>query len=584
MASNRYDYIIVGGGSSGCVVASRLVAQHGARALLVEAGPKRASPILGMPAGYMKFLARDTYLTMHRVVPQPQLGGRAPVVPQARVLGGGSAVNAMVYIRGQAADYDDWDEALGGAGWSFRDLLPYFIRQEANDHLGKPYHGVGGSLKVSHLGQHSAMSRAFVQAMQEKGVAYNPDFNGARQAGVGFLQHTIDWEARRRCSAVDAFLRPVLSDSRLTVLTDTVVTRVCIEKGRATGVEFIGRAGSEMVYADTEVILAAGTYMTPKLLMLSGIGPRDELCAHGIPVEVDLPGVGGNLQDHHEVPIVATTTGAFGYFGQDRGLALLKHGLQYVLFKSGAVTTTGVEACAFIDPDGNERPTIQLYCVPTVYLDRDVSGIEPTHGVTLNPCLLRPSARGCVRLASADPLAPPRVDPQFFGDPDDLRSTISALRYAREVLATSPVKEMVARELLPGPAASSDDDFASHCRRTVKTNYHPVGTCRMGRANDPSAVVAPDLRVIGVAGLRIVDASIMPTIPSGNTNAPVLAIADKAVDIITGHDSLAGSCRAPESARQAPDPAAVDRKITLFKADTRSAAFAPLLSRRVHQS
>ncbi|MBL0402789.1 GMC family oxidoreductase N-terminal domain-containing protein [Microvirga aerilata] len=538
MVSRRFDYIVVGGGSAGCVVASRLVAEHGARVLLVEAGPRRASRILAMPAGYMKFLARETYLTMHRVIPQPQLGGRAPIVPQAKVLGGGSAVNAMVYIRGQAADYDRWDEALGGAGWSYRDLLPYFIRQEGNDHLGGPYHGVGGPLKVSHLGQHSAMSRAFVQAMQARGIPYTADFNGARQDGVGFMQHTIDWAARRRCSAVDAFLGPVLSNPKLTLETEATVTRIHLEKGRATGVELQGRGGRTTAFADAEVILAAGTYMTPKLLMLSGIGPSDELSRHGIQVEADLPGVGRNLQDHHEVPVVATTSGAFGYFGQDRGLAMLSNGLQYVMFKSGAVTTTGVEACAFIDPDGNERPTIQLYCVPTVYLDRDVSGVEPTHGVTLNPCLLRPKARGAVRLASADPAAMPLVDPQFFGDPDDLRLTIAGLRYAREVLATSPVREMVHAEIFPGPETASDEDLAAHCRKTVKTNYHPVGTCRMGRANDPHAVVTSDLAVRGVQGLRVVDASIMPTIPSGNTNAPVLAIADKAVDIIIGSSRM----------------------------------------------
>ncbi|MGF9757520.1 GMC family oxidoreductase N-terminal domain-containing protein [Microvirga sp. 0TCS3.31] len=534
MMSKRFDYIVVGGGSAGCVVASRLVAEHGARVLLVEAGPRRASRILAMPAGYMKFLARETYLTMHRVIPQPQLGGRAPIVPQAKVLGGGSAVNAMVYIRGEAADYDGWDKALGGAGWSYRDLLPYFIRQESNDHLGEPYHGVSGPLKVSHLGQHSAMSRAFVQAMQARGIPYTADFNGAQQYGVGFMQHTIDWAARRRCSAVDAFLGPVLSNPKLTLETETTVTRTLLEKGRVTGVELQGRGERTAVFADAEVILAAGTYMTPKLLMLSGIGPSDELSRHGIGIEADLPGVGRDLQDHHEVPVVATTSGAFGYFGQDRGLAMLSNGLQYVMFKSGAVTTTGVEACAFIDPDGNERPTIQLYCVPTVYLDRDVSGVEPTHGVTLNPCLLRPKARGSVRLASADPAAMPQVDPQFFGDPDDLRLTIAGLRYAREVLATSPVREMVETEIFPGPEIASDQDLAAHCRKTVKTNYHPVGTCRMGRENDPHAVVTSDLAVRGVQGLRVVDASIMPTIPSGNTNAPVLAIADKAVDIILG--------------------------------------------------
>jgi len=348
------------------------------------------------------------------------------------------------------------------------------------------------------------------------------------------MQHTIDWQTRRRCSAVDAFLKPALSNPKLTVATDTTVTRIRIEKGRARGVDLHTPTGLESVYADTEVILAAGTYATPKLLMLSGIGPEEELARWNIPIVASLPGVGRNLQDHHEVPIVATTTGAFGYFGQDRGLAMLRHGLQYVLFKSGAVTTTGVEACAFVDPQGGTRPTIQLYCVPTVYLDRDVTGVEPTHGVTLNPCLLRPKARGSVRLASADPFAPPRVDPQFFGEPDDLRITVAGLRYAREVLATRPLKDMIDKELLPGREVSSDDEFAIHCRRTVKTNYHPVGTCRMGHSTDPHAVVSPRLEVFGVEGLRIVDASIMPTIPSGNTNAPVLAIADRAVDIITG--------------------------------------------------
>ncbi|MGO4525969.1 GMC family oxidoreductase [Microvirga sp. 2MCAF35] len=535
MASKRFDYIVVGGGSSGCVVASRLVAEHDARVLLVEAGPRRVSPLLAMPAGYMKFLARDTYLTMHHVLPQEQLGGRSPIVPQAKVLGGGSAVNAMVYIRGQAQDYDAWDEDLEHAGWSYNDLLPYFIRQEENDHLGAPYHGTGGPLKVSHLGQYSAMSRAFVQTMQECGIPYNADFNGARQNGVGFMQHTIDWATRRRCSAVDAFLQPVLFNPKLILAAETSAIRIRVEKSRAIGVDLHGPNGLETAFADAEVILAAGTYMTPKLLMHSGIGPADELSRHGIRIVDDLPGVGRNLQDHHEVPIVATTSGAFGYFGQDRGLAMLRNGLQYMLFKSGSVTTTGVEACAFIDPDGGERPTIQLYCVPTVYLDRDVSGVEPTHGVTLNPCLLRPKARGSVRLASADPAALPVVDPQFFGDPGDLRLTIRALRYAREVLATAPVRDLIEREIFPGQEVASDEALAEHCRRTVKTNYHPVGTCRMGRESDPLAVVTPELVVRSFENLRIVDASIMPTIPSGNTNAPVLAIADRAVDIITGH-------------------------------------------------
>jgi choline dehydrogenase len=269
--------------------------------------------------------------------------------------------------------------------------------------------------------------------------------------------------------------------------------------------------------------------------MLSGLGPAAELKAHGIAVRAGLPGVGQNLQDHHEVPVVATTNGAFGYFGQDRGLAMMRNGLQYLLFKTGPVSTTGVEACAFIDPDGTEaEATLQMYCVPTVYLDRDVMGTAPAHGVTLNSCLLRPKARGSVRLASADPRDPPLIDPQFFGHSDDLRITIAGLRFAREVLATKPVAAMIGGEIMPGASVVSDAALAEHCKRTVKTTYHPVGTCRMGRDGDPLAVLTPDLRVRGVEGLRVFDCSLMPTVVSGNTNAPALAIADKAVALMMG--------------------------------------------------
>jgi choline dehydrogenase len=535
-----HDVVIVGGGSAGCVAAARLVREHKARVLLLEAGPERGGRLLDMPAGYMKYLARDDFLTMHQTVPQPQLGGRAPIVPQAKILGGGSAVNAMVYMRGQAADYDHWAEITGDPGWSYRSLLPHFVRQEDNDCLGPPFHGVDGPLKVSHLGQHCEVSRAFVKAVQATGVPFNPDFNGAAQAGVGFMQHTIDPVARRRSSARAAFLDPVRGNPRLTVLTEAVVTGIAFEGDRAAGVEY-WHGGRRHRADGAEILLAAGTYQTPRLLMLSGIGPEEELAAHGIPVRVALPGVGRNLQDHHEAPIVAAASGRHGYFGQDRGLAMLRHGLQYLLFRSGAVTTTGVEACAFVDPDGGERPTLQLYCVPTVYLDRDVAGLEPTYGLTLNPCLLRPKARGRVRLRSADPLDPPLVDCNFFGDPDDLRITLAGLRYARDLLRTAPLAALVSGEIYPGEAVQSDAALADHARRTVKTNYHPVGTCRMGRDGDPDAVLDTALRVRGVRGLRVIDASVMPTLVSGNTNAPVMAIADRAVDLLTDQPALAAS-------------------------------------------
>lgn len=535
----RFDYIIVGGGSSACVVAAKLVANGRARVLLLERGPAKPNAIMNFPAGYMKFLAKDTYLAMHKTAPQPQLDGRGPIVPQGRVLGGGSTVNAMVYMRGQAADFDLWNELVTGPGadddgaWSYRDLLPYFKGQEDNDHLAGDYHGVGGPLKISHLGHTSPMTRTYVKTLQGMGIPYNPDFNGAAQFGVGFMQHTIDWQTRKRSSAVDAFLAPVMNNPLLTVVTGATVTSIRLEGNRATGVDYVENGAAKSAEAGVEVILAAGAYQTPKLLMISGIGPEAELSKHEIRTKVALSGVGKNLQDHYECPVVATTQGSFGYYKQDRGWPMIKAGLQYLLFKSGPVSTTGVETCAFYDPDGhNERPTIQMFCVPTVYLDRDVMGTEPGDGVTINSLLLRPKARGSVTLTSSDPFADPMVDTQIFGHPDDLRLTMAGFRFARTVLDASPMRELIDKEIFPGVDIQSDEAVAAHCKRTVKTGYHPVGTCKMGHDGDPDAVLDTRLRVRGTRGLRVIDASLMPTIVSGNTNAAVLAAAGKAADLI----------------------------------------------------
>ncbi len=526
----QFDHIIVGGGSAGCVAATRLVRDHGARVLLLERGAEGHSRLLDMPAGYMKFLAREDYLEMHQAVPQPQLGGRAPIVPQARLLGGGSSVNAMVYMRGQREDYDGWDTLLGGdSGWSYDDILPHFRGMERNSRLNDRYHGVAGTLDVSDPGRLDAVTRAFMLAAQGRGIPYNPDFNGARQAGVGPMQHTIGNHVRS--GAVRAFLSQVRHDRRLTLATGAQVSRILFDADRAIGVEY-GQGGRVLRAMADEVLLAAGTYNTAKLLMLSGLGPAGHLRQHGIVVRADLPGVGSNLQDHHEVPVVSAARGRLGYYGQDRGWRMVRHGLQYLLTRTGLVTTTGVEACAFFDPDGSDRPIVQLYCVPTVYLDRDVTDVQATYGMTLTPCLLRPRARGTVRLRSADPADKPLVDSRFFGHPEDLRLTIAAIRFAREVLATRPLSDMVARELLPGDAARSDEDIAAHCRRMVKTNYHPVGTARMGPDHDPMAVLDARLRVRGIERLRVIDCSAMPIIPSGNTNAPALALADRAVSLM----------------------------------------------------
>ncbi|MEK6304892.1 MAG: GMC family oxidoreductase N-terminal domain-containing protein [Pantoea dispersa] len=531
----EYDYIVVGGGSAGCIVAARLVSEGNARVLLLEAGRDEYHPVLKMPAGYMKFLASDRFLTMHQTEAQPQLNGRGVIVPQAKVLGGGSTVNAMVYMRGHKQDYADWNQALGhqGIDWSWEALLPHFTAIEDNDHLGAPNHGVGGPMKVSHLGHFSPLSRAYVKTLQGLGIPYTADFNSGNPSGVGFMQHTIDGQKRQRCSVVDAFINPLRHDARLTLVTGAQVEEVLFDGTCASGVRYRQDGQPQQARASREVILAAGAYQTPKLLMLSGIGPQEQLKQHGIAVRHALPGVGKNLQDHYEVPVVASTRGAFGYYGQDRGWPMVKAGLQYLLFKSGPVTTTGVETCAFFDPlDFTATPTIQMFCVPTVYLDRDVMGADPGDSVTVNSLLLRPKATGEVTLRDNNASSLPVIDTQIFGHPDDLARTLAGFRFARQVLAAAPIREMVDEEIFPGAEVTSDEAIGAHCRRMVKTGYHPVGTCRMGNDDDPLAVLHDDLRVRGVQRLRVVDASMMPNIISGNTNAVVMAVAHRAAQLV----------------------------------------------------
>jgi choline dehydrogenase len=529
-----YDFVIAGGGSAGSVAAMRLVRDFGCSVLLLERGPAHTARLMSFPAGYMKYLARDTYLEMHHTVPQPQLGGRGPIVPVARALGGGSAVNAMVYMRGQREDYDGWAAYLGnGTQWSYADLLPHFTRLEANARFNNVYHGIAGNLRVSEPAHICDTTEDFLRAAQGLGHVYNPDFNGVRQNGVGIMQHTFGRWGRRtlRSDARRAFLDPLGKDKRLTIVTGAQVDRIVIENGRATGLAYRHEGKEHVVRAEREVLIAAGTYNTAKLLMLSGLGPADHLREHGIDVVADLPGIGSNLQDHHEVPVIAASKTKSGYFGQDRGWPMLRNGLQYLMFNSGPVTTTGIESCLFYDPDGGDRPTIQLYCAPIVYLDRDVSTAEPTHGVTLTSCLLRPKARGSVRLRSASPDDQPLVDCNFFGDPDDLRLTLASLKVARRILATEPFRSKIEKELLPGAALNDEQSLTHFAGQTVKTNYHPVGSARMGPDSDPMAVVDARLKVRGIEGLRIIDCSIMPAIVSGNTNAPAMAIGSKAAEL-----------------------------------------------------
>ena len=533
--SSSYDYILVGGGSAACVAAWRLVKEQGARVLLLERGPAKAAGLaalyLSMPAAWMKGIGGSAIVEMHKPMPQKHLNGRAPAVGQAAILGGGSSVNAMVYTRGQKDDYDNWDQFLGGnSGWSFADMLPHFKALECNHQFQDAWHGIDGPLHVSQAGNICQLTEDYVLAAQGLGVPYNPDFNGAQQCGVGTMQYTT--QRNRRCCGIDAFLSKVMGDRRLTIVTGATVRRVNIENRRCNGVNYIVGGIEKTAHCDGEVLMAAGSYNTPKILMLSGIGPATHLSAMGIGTVHDLPGIGENLQDHHEVPVVAATRGHYGYYGEDKGWKGLRNALQYLLFRSGPVASVGVEACAYVDPEGGERPVLKMYCVPTVYLDADVGNVKAQDGVTVNACLLRPKSRGTVRLRSDDPFDKPIVDNNYLAEPEDLRLEILGLRFARQILAQKPISSRITHEMLPGEHVTSDADLTEHCRRTVKTNWHPVGTCRMGPDNDAMAVLDQSLRVRGIECLRVIDASAMPFVPSGNTNAPTMALADRAMSIL----------------------------------------------------
>lgn len=534
MARRTYDTIIVGGGSAGCVAAGRLVGEFGQRVLVLEAGGDFGDWILRVPAGFSQILGGDKYLTQHRTVPQAQLDGRVQMIPQGKVLGGGSSVNAQAYMRGRAVDYDRWGAIVGSDLWSWEKILPHFMRMESNQRLFNAFHGGDGPLKVSDPGFICEMSHLYVQAVQRMGLPFSPDFNNGAPGGVGFPQLTN--RTGRRVSAVDAFIAPLSGNPNLTIETAANVTRIIVENGRAVGVAYTRNGAAHTAHADGEVLVSAGAFVSPKLLMLSGIGPADQLRQHGIDVVADLPGVGENLQDHCGAPLIAAAPGSYGYFGQDRGVKKILNGIEYVAFGRGRITSNGCEACSYHVPeDGTGDPVLQVYCVPsTGYVDEDVRGVPRTDGVTLHAVLLRPKAKGWLRLRSANPDDLPLVNPNYLGHESDLKHLREGMRVAREILKQKPLSDVVRDEMLPGADATSDEAIDRHVRRTVKTDYHPVGTCRMGRDGDPLAVLDERLRVRGVNGLRVIDASAMPQLISANTNAPTMALADRAISLLQG--------------------------------------------------
>lgn len=532
----EFDHVVIGGGASGCVAAARLAAE-GRRVLLLEAGHSHHHPLLDMPPGIFKMINGSKYMTYHRTVPQDHLGGRQHDIPQGNVLGGGSSVNAQVYMRGRPADYDAWDAVLRGnndrVGWGWQDVLPHFRGMEDNNRLANDLHGTGGPLQVSDPGHIDPLSRLFVQAVQGLGEPFNPDFNGPSQRGVGFYQFMN--RNGRRSSAAYAYVTPLKDNPNLTVRLHSPVERIEFEGGRVTGVTYTDpKAGSTTVRSAGEVILSVGALVTPKIMMLSGIGPADHLAQHGIRVVADLPGVGANLIDHPEVPITSHVKGKLGYYRQGEGWRMLRNGLQFKLFGSGPITTAGVEAGAFVNPDDPEAPpTIQAFCVPIVYVDRDnKAAVKDGYGLTVTTVVVKPRSRGWVRLASGDPKAMPLVSPALLKDPSDLAEMVAGQRFFLRAFATSPLAEVVMDVALP--AADDDDALRAHCRAQVKTNYHPAGTARMGADGDPMAVLDARMRVRGVEGLRVCDMSAVPDINAGNTNAPAMMLGDRCADLVLG--------------------------------------------------
>lgn len=531
MAEMGYDYVIVGGGSAGCVLAARLSEVPDVKVLLLEAGGKDSHPLIHMPVGFAK-MTTGPHTWGFSTVPQVHANNREIPYAQARVIGGGSSINAEVFTRGNPADYDRWAKDEGCDGWSFADIQKYFIRSEGNTILSGDWHGTEGGLGVSNIPDPQPMTRAFVQSCQELGIPYNPDFNGAIQAGCGVYQTTT--RNYRRCSAAVGFLKPAMGRPNLTVETGCRVKRILFEGNRATGVQYFSR-GEKNVRATNEVIVASGAIGTPKLMMLSGIGPAAHLKKHGIEVVQDLPGVGENLNDHFGIDIVAELTGHYSLDRYNKWRWAMLAGIEYLAFRSGPITSNVVEGGAFWFANKDARiPDLQFHFLAGAGAEAGVPSVPPgSSGITLNSYTLRPKSRGTVRLRSSNPDDPPLIDPNFLGNPDDLKTSVEGVRISREIFSQPSLRKHIKEIRFPDASVKTQGDFEAYARQYGRTSYHPTCTCKMG--TDELSVVDPQCRVRGLEGLRICDSSIMPSLVGSNTNAPTIMIAEKASDLIRGN-------------------------------------------------
>lgn len=537
----HYDYIITGAGPAGCVLANRLSDDADVKVLLLEAGGSDRNPLFHMPAGFAK-MTKGVASWGWETVPQKHMKGRVLRYTQAKVIGGGSTINAQLYTRGNAVDYDLWAEEDGCKGWSYREVLPYFKRAEDNQRFADDYHAYGGPLGVSMPVSALPICDAYIRAGQELGIPYNHDFNGKTQAGVGFYQLTQ--RNRRRSSAALAYLEPVKNRKNLTIRLGAAVTRIVLEGSRAVGVEIATAKGTEIIRAEREVLVCSGAIGSPKLLLQSGIGPADHLKSAGVAVQHDLAGVGSNMQDHLDLFVISECTGDHTYDNVAKLHRTLWAGLEYVLFRSGPVASSLFETGGFWYADPQARsPDIQFHLGLGSGIEAGVAKLKNA-GVTLNSAYLHPRSRGTVRLRSADPAAAPLIDPNYWSDPHDVKMSIEGLKIAREIFDQAALKPFILAEKLPGKQVVSDQDLFDYGCANAKTDHHPVGTCKMGAGGD--AVVGLDLKVHGLEGLRVCDSSVMPRVPSCNTNAPTIMVGEKAADIIRGLPPLPAAIFADE--------------------------------------
>jgi choline dehydrogenase-like flavoprotein len=529
--ADTFDYIVVGAGTAGCVLAARLSEDRKSTVCLVEAGGEDRHPFIHIPAAVGAAIARPALNWRFMTAPQPALNGRRIPLPRGRVIGGSGSINGMVYFRGHPKDYEDW-VAMGNPGWSYREVLPYFIRSESNDsYAGSPYHAHDGPIRVSHIPRTNPMIPAFLEAMRSLGFKRCDDFNGPDPEGYGPRQGTI--RDGRRDSTAAAYLRPARSRDNLTVLTDALATRVIVENRRAMGVEIQRGGETKRLNARREVVISAGSVQSPQILLLSGIGEAAALRALGIEVMHHLPGVGANYHDHLAAGVLMEMSNSESYGislrAAPRGFVNL---LEYALFRRGPLASNVFEANAFIrSTDGLDRPDLQIVFQPA----RRNPGTFPFplgHGFALSVVNLYPKSRGRVWLADPNPRTPPVVDPNILGEASDLAPTVRGLELSRRIIAAQPFARYRAVEVQPGPQVQGAEGLSEYVRRVAATVHHPVGSCRMGR--DANAVVDPELRVHGMAGLRVVDASVFPSVVGGNTNAVVVMVAEKAADLMRG--------------------------------------------------